>query len=98
MKEPTIANDRLVVLYQKAPTIGTRGGFLLLLRHRKTANAFGRARWRFFILSFFCSSGQPSIGIPLIFIIFCISVNGKFMGQKEVAFTFSFYRSYLDIR
>ena len=54
----------------------------LLLRHRKTANAFGRARWRFFILSFFCSSGQPSIGAPLIFIIPCISVNGKFIGKK----------------
>jgi len=48
--------------------------------------------------SFSFSSGQPSIGAPPIFIIHCISVNGKFMGQKEVAFTFSFYRSYLDIR
>ena len=56
---------------------------MLLLRHRKTANAFGRATGRFFILSFFCSSGQPSIGAPLIFIIPCISVNGKFIGQKN---------------
>ena len=64
----------------KAPTSSSRGGFVI--PHRKTANAFGRAKGRFFILSFFCSSGQPSIGAPLIFIIPCIFVNGKFIGQK----------------
>ena len=64
----------------KAPTSSSRGGFVI--PHRKTANAFERAGWRFFILSFFCSSGQPSIGAPLIFIIPCIFVNGKFIGQK----------------
>ena len=42
--------------------------------------------------SFSFSSGQPSIGAPLIFIIPCISVNGKFIGKKEAAFTFSFYK------
>lgn len=29
------------------------------------------------------SPGQPSIGAPLIFIIPCISVNGKFIGKKR---------------
>jgi len=33
--------------------------------------------------SFSFSPGQPSIGAPLIFIIPCISVNGKFIGQKK---------------
>lgn len=33
--------------------------------------------------SFSFSSGQPSIGAPLIFIIPCISVNGKFIGKKR---------------
>ncbi len=31
--------------------------------------------------SFSFSLGQPSIGAPLIFIIPCISVNGKFIGE-----------------
>ena len=41
--------------------------------------------------SFSFSPGQLSIGAPLIFIIHCISVNGKFIGQKEVVFTFSLF-------
>ena len=65
----------------KAPTSSSRGGFVI--PHRKTANAFGRAKGRFFILSFFCSSGQPSIGAPLTPIIPCISVNGKFIGERN---------------
>ena len=38
------------------------------------------------------------LSVFLLFLLYFASVNGKFMGQKEVAFTFSFYRSYLDIR